>query len=51
MLLREQTTIRLPVDLKEQIQREADRRGDSFNGYVVQLLHLGLKVSRPKIQQ
>jgi hypothetical protein len=28
---REQTTIRLPAGLKEQLQREADRRGDSFN--------------------
>ena len=29
---REQTTIRLPAELKEQLQREADKRGDSFNG-------------------
>lgn len=28
---REQTTIRLPAELKEKIQQEADRRGMSFN--------------------
>ena len=28
---REQTTIRLPADLKEQIQRKADEEGQSFN--------------------
>ncbi len=28
---REQTTIRLPVELKEQLQQEADKRGFSFN--------------------
>lgn len=28
---REQTTIRLPVELKEELQREADRKGLSFN--------------------
>lgn len=35
---REQTTIRLPTDLKEQIQREADRRGQSFNGMILDVL-------------
>lgn len=34
---REQTTIRLPAGLKEQLQREADRRGDSFNETVIRL--------------
>ena len=28
---REQTTIRLPAELKEQLQQEADKRGYSFN--------------------
>ncbi len=28
---REQTTIRLPTDLKEQIQQEADGRGNQFS--------------------
>lgn len=28
---REQTTIRLPADLKEQLQQEADRKGYSLN--------------------
>lgn len=35
---KEQTTIRLPADLKERIQREADRKGNSFNETVIQLL-------------
>lgn len=37
---REQTTIRLPAELKERLQREADRRGDSFNGLVVMMLNM-----------
>ena len=41
---REQTTIRLPVELKEQLQREADRRGDSFNETVIRLIRLGQKL-------
>ncbi len=40
---REQTTIRLPTELKEQLQREADRRGDSFNETVIRLIRLGLE--------
>ena len=39
---REQTTIRLPADLKEQLQREADKRGFSFNGLVIEYLRRGL---------
>ena len=35
---REQTTIRLPVELKEQIQREADEAGQSFNAKVLLIL-------------
>lgn len=35
---REQTTIRLPAGLKEQLQREADRRGISFNTQVIMIL-------------
>lgn len=31
----EQTTIRLPAKLKEQLQREAQRRGISLNALVV----------------
>lgn len=31
---REQTTIRLPADLKEQIQRQAEDEGQSFNNFV-----------------
>lgn len=32
---REQTTIRLPAELKEQIQRKADEMGISFNEAVM----------------
>ena len=34
---REQTTIRLPVELKEQLQQEADKRGFSFNALVLDI--------------
>lgn len=40
---RVQTTIRLPAELKEQLQQEADRRGDSFNDTVVRLIRAGLE--------
>lgn len=40
---REQTTIRLPADLKERIQREADKRGYSFNALILILLEKGLE--------
>lgn len=32
---REQTTIRLPYALKEQVQQKAEKRGISFNEYVL----------------
>lgn len=32
---REQTTIRLPRELKEEIQKQADKMGVSFNEYVL----------------
>lgn len=32
---REQTTIRLPVELKKQIQQKADEIGISFNEFVL----------------
>nr|WP_296486296.1 hypothetical protein [uncultured Acetatifactor sp.] len=35
---REQTTIRLPVELKEKLQKEADRRGIGFNALVLMIL-------------
>lgn len=40
---REQTTIRLPSELKEQLQKEADEMGRSFNGYVLSLIEKGRK--------
>lgn len=41
---REQTTVRLPSELKRQIQREADDQGQSFNTEVVILLRKALEV-------
>ena len=35
---REQTTIRLPVELKEQLQREADRLGYTLKDMVMFIL-------------
>lgn len=41
--MREQTTIRLPRELKEKLQGEADKRGISFNSLVIIYLERGLK--------
>lgn len=38
---REQTTIRLPAELKEALQREAAERGLSFNSYLLVLIDKG----------
>lgn len=38
---REQTTIRLPIKLKEELQREADRKGISLNAYILILIDIG----------
>lgn len=38
---REQTTIRLPVELKELLQQEAERLGISFNAYMLILIEKG----------
>lgn len=38
---REQTTIRLPAELKEQLQQEAALKGISFNAYVLLLIDKG----------
>lgn len=35
---REQTTIRLPAELKELLQKQADDIGISFNGLVIRYL-------------
>ena len=35
---REQTTIRLPGELMEELKQEADELGMSFNGYVLWLI-------------
>lgn len=41
---REQITLRLPVELKEKLQQEAERKGDSLNETILRLLRLGLEV-------
>ncbi|GEM_PF-2111175 len=38
---REQTTIRLPVELKQEIQKEAERKGISFNAEMVIMIQKG----------
>lgn len=40
---REQTTVRLPAELKKQLQQEADRRGDSFNETLIRFLRFALE--------
>lgn len=35
---KEQTTIRIPAELKEKIQQEAERKGMSFNQLVLLIL-------------
>lgn len=40
---REQTTIRLPAELKEQLHKEADARGVSFNDYLMWLIDIARK--------
>lgn len=40
---RVQITIRLPAELKEKLQQEADHRGDSFNETVIRLLRKALE--------
>ena len=40
---KEQMTIRLPVELKIKIEKEADRRAISFNAMVNMLLFAGLE--------
>lgn len=41
---REQTTIRLPAELKEKLQQEADKRGESLNGLIVMMLNIAWKI-------
>ena len=40
---RVQITIRLPSELKERLQKEADRLGVSFNGLITDYLWNGLE--------
>ncbi len=39
--MKEQTTIRLPKELKEKLQREAEETGISFNSYILLLIDKG----------
>lgn len=43
---REQTTIRLPAELKEELQREAERLGISFNAYLMILIDKGRRAEQ-----
>ncbi|MEG0693484.1 MAG: ribbon-helix-helix protein, CopG family [Oscillospiraceae bacterium] len=43
---KEQTTIRLPAELKAALEEEAARRGDSFNGLLMILINAGWKLMR-----
>ena len=43
---REQTTIRLPAELKTRLQREAEEKGISFNAYVLLLIDKGRRTER-----
>lgn len=45
---REQTTIRLPAELKEKIQQEADRRGITLHDLIVFILWEGFQHTAPK---
>ena len=45
---REQTTIRLPAELKEQLQQEADRRGITLHDLIVFILWKGLQHTAPE---
>lgn len=47
--LREQKTIRLPAELIEQLQREADRAGYSFNTEVIILLRSALEAEQDRV--
>ncbi len=40
---REQITIRLPGELKKQLQQEADRRGNSLNETIISVIRIGLE--------
>ena len=40
---REQTTIRLPRELKEKLQKESDRKGMDFNSFLLSVFHLYLE--------
>lgn len=43
---REQTTLRLPPELKEKLQTEAERMGISLNSYILMLIDRGRQSSR-----
>lgn len=42
-------TIRLPKELKESIQKEADKRGISFNEMVMLLINKGMEFIHQKL--
>lgn len=50
---REQTTLRLPAELLDELRRQAQERGDSLNEMIIRLIRLGLEVesSRERIRK
>lgn len=45
---REETTIRLPVELKEKLQQEANRRGITLHDFIVFILWEDLQRTVPE---
>ncbi len=43
---REQTTIRLPAELKDELQREAVKKGISLNAYILLLIDIGRRIGQ-----
>lgn len=43
---REQTTIRLPAELKQTLMEEAMKRGISFNAYIMILIDKGRRATQ-----
>ena len=49
-MAREQTTLRLPTEMLEELRRQAQKRGDSFNETVIRYIRLGLEAESARDQ-
>lgn len=47
---KEQTTLRLPAELLEQLHKKAQERGDSVNETIIRYLRLGLKAESRRFE-